>query len=73
MGQYTSASHNPGQFPPGAGQPNPPQYYKVITRTVFTLTEQSLTDSGSFKFLKTLVEFTSINTETRKPEICFNI
>ncbi|XP_068429913.1 zinc finger MIZ domain-containing protein 2 isoform X4 [Clinocottus analis] len=28
MGQYSSGSHNPGQFPPGAGQPNPPQYYK---------------------------------------------
>ncbi|XP_078127133.1 zinc finger MIZ domain-containing protein 2 isoform X1 [Sander vitreus] len=28
MGQYTSGSHNPAQFPPGAGQPNPPQYYK---------------------------------------------
>lgn len=31
MGQYSSGSHNPAQFPPGAGQPNPPQYYKVIT------------------------------------------
>lgn len=29
MGQYSSGSHNPAQFPPGAGQPNPPQYYKV--------------------------------------------
>ncbi|KAK1883892.1 Zinc finger MIZ domain containing protein 2, partial [Dissostichus eleginoides] len=28
MGQYSSGSHNLGQFPPGAGQPNPPQYYK---------------------------------------------
>uniref|UniRef100_A0AAQ5XIG6 SP-RING-type domain-containing protein n=1 Tax=Amphiprion ocellaris TaxID=80972 RepID=A0AAQ5XIG6_AMPOC len=28
MGQYSSGSHNPAQFPPGAGQPNPPQYYK---------------------------------------------
>ncbi|KAI3362465.1 hypothetical protein L3Q82_012756 [Scortum barcoo] len=28
MGQYNSGSHNPAQFPPGAGQPNPPQYYK---------------------------------------------
>ncbi|XP_035485874.1 zinc finger MIZ domain-containing protein 2-like isoform X1 [Scophthalmus maximus] len=28
MGQYTSGSHNPAQYPPGAGQPNPPQYYK---------------------------------------------
>lgn len=33
MGQYTSGSHNPAQFPPGAGQPNPPQYYKVISST----------------------------------------
>lgn len=29
MGQYGPGSHNPAQFPPGAGQPNPPQYYKV--------------------------------------------
>lgn len=29
MSQYPSGSHNPAQFPPGAGQPNPPQYYKV--------------------------------------------
>uniref|UniRef100_A0A8C4DTX4 SP-RING-type domain-containing protein n=1 Tax=Dicentrarchus labrax TaxID=13489 RepID=A0A8C4DTX4_DICLA len=28
MAQYTSGSHNPAQFPPGAVQPNPPQYYK---------------------------------------------
>ncbi|XP_077352633.1 zinc finger MIZ domain-containing protein 2 isoform X2 [Festucalex cinctus] len=29
MGQYTSGSHgNPPPFPPGAGQPNPTQYYK---------------------------------------------
>ncbi|XP_075885825.1 zinc finger MIZ domain-containing protein 2-like isoform X2 [Nelusetta ayraudi] len=28
MSQYSSGSHNPAQFPPGAGQPNPPQYYK---------------------------------------------
>nr|XP_019937962.1 PREDICTED: zinc finger MIZ domain-containing protein 2 isoform X1 [Paralichthys olivaceus] len=28
MGQYSSGSHNPAQFPPGAVQPNPPQYYK---------------------------------------------
>ncbi|XP_065821371.1 zinc finger MIZ domain-containing protein 2 isoform X1 [Labrus bergylta] len=28
MGQYSSGSQHPGQFPPGAGPPNPPQYYK---------------------------------------------
>lgn len=31
MSQYTAGSHNPTQFPPGGGQPNPPQYYKVIS------------------------------------------
>lgn len=31
MSQYSSGSHNPAQFPPGAGQPNPTQYYKVTT------------------------------------------
>uniref|UniRef100_A0A8C9ZQN1 Zinc finger MIZ-type containing 2 n=1 Tax=Sander lucioperca TaxID=283035 RepID=A0A8C9ZQN1_SANLU len=35
MGQYTSGSHNPAQFPPGGGQPNPPQYYKVVTSVSF--------------------------------------
>jgi len=34
MGQYTSGSHNPAQFPPGTGQPNPPHYYKVIRSTI---------------------------------------
>ncbi|XP_063333838.1 zinc finger MIZ domain-containing protein 2 isoform X1 [Pelmatolapia mariae] len=28
MGHYSAGSHNPAQFSPGAGQPNPPQYYK---------------------------------------------
>ncbi|XP_026210026.1 zinc finger MIZ domain-containing protein 2 isoform X4 [Anabas testudineus] len=28
MGQYSSGSLNPAQFPSGAGQPNPLQYYK---------------------------------------------
>ncbi|XP_056874941.1 zinc finger MIZ domain-containing protein 2 isoform X1 [Takifugu flavidus] len=28
MGQYPSGSHSSVQFPPGAAQPNPPQYYK---------------------------------------------
>ncbi|XP_072310349.1 zinc finger MIZ domain-containing protein 2 isoform X1 [Eucyclogobius newberryi] len=28
LGQYNPASLNPGQFPPGAVQPNPQQYYK---------------------------------------------
>ncbi|XP_054612532.1 zinc finger MIZ domain-containing protein 2-like isoform X3 [Dunckerocampus dactyliophorus] len=28
ISQYGSGSHNPAQFPTGAGQPNPPQYYK---------------------------------------------
>lgn len=31
MNQYSSGSHNSAQFPPGGGQPNPPQYYKVRT------------------------------------------
>lgn len=31
MGQYPSGSHNSVQFPPGASQPNPPQYYKVFS------------------------------------------
>lgn len=30
MGQYPSGSHSSVQFPPGAAQPNPPQYYKVF-------------------------------------------
>lgn len=30
MGQYPAGSHNAVQFPPGASQPNPPQYYKVF-------------------------------------------
>lgn len=34
MGPYTSGTHNPTQFPPGASQPNPPQFYKVIRFTV---------------------------------------
>ncbi|KAM4634984.1 zinc finger MIZ domain-containing protein 2 isoform 3-T3 [Polymixia lowei] len=28
MGQYASGPSNPAQFPPGAGQPSPSQYYK---------------------------------------------
>uniref|UniRef100_I3K027 Zinc finger MIZ-type containing 2 n=1 Tax=Oreochromis niloticus TaxID=8128 RepID=I3K027_ORENI len=32
MGHYSAGSHNPAQFSPGAGQPNPPQYYKVTTK-----------------------------------------
>lgn len=48
MGQYPSGSHNPGQFPPGAGQPNPPQYYKV------TIYLQTHIKSRSAHFVKTL-------------------
>ncbi|XP_035996483.1 zinc finger MIZ domain-containing protein 2 isoform X1 [Fundulus heteroclitus] len=28
MGPYTAVNHNPAQFPPGAGQTNPSQFYK---------------------------------------------
>lgn len=31
MAQFTSGSHIPVQFPPGPGQLNPPQYYKVTS------------------------------------------
>lgn len=46
MGQYTSASHNPTQFPPGGGQPNPPQYYKVVSSIAV-----SMTHSGRFRLI----------------------
>lgn len=36
MGQYSSGSLNPAQFPSGAGQPNPLQYYKVMNPLILT-------------------------------------
>lgn len=47
MGQYSSASHNQAQLPPGAGQPNPPQYYKVVNPLPLPFQNKSHTDAGA--------------------------